>query len=177
MNQRLRPFEADRLRAAPLTYDEVGATCGTLPDGYHHLSESFVIGHGRTAYDAAADALMSWGVQRGAGLRVASSSDRVELDAVAIVRLGWGPLGMRAPVRVVAVIDETSSRGFAYGTLAGHPERGEELFLVELGTNETVTLRITAFSRPGSLLAKLVGPAGKVVQRWITQRYGRALRS
>lgn len=177
MSQRLRPFEADRLRASPLTYVEVGATRGQLPDGYHHLAETYVIGHGRAAYDAAAEAVMTWGVQRGAGLRVAASSDRVELGAVAIVRIGPGPLAMRAPVRVVDVVAEPNACGFVYGTLAGHPERGEELFVVELSPDDTVRLRITAFSKPGSLLSRAAGPAGRLVQRWVTRRYGRALTS
>lgn len=177
MNRRLRPFEADRLRDAPFTYDEVGATLGDLPAGYHHLSETFVVGHGRASYDVAAERLMTWGVQRGAGLGVAASTDRVEPDAVAIVRLGWGPLAVKAPVRVVAVVDEPDLRGFAYGTLPGHPERGEELFVVDLADDGTVRLGITAFSRAGSRLSRWAGPAGRLVQRQITRRYGRALRS
>ncbi len=176
MNQRLRPFEADRLRTASLTYDEVGATRGRLPDGYHHVSEAFVIGQGRTAYDDAVDALLHWRVQRGAGLRVTASAASVELGAVAIVRLGWGPLALRAPVRVVEVVDEPSCRGFAYGTLPGHPESGEELFLVGIEPDGTVRLRIIAFSRPVSPLARAVGPVGRIAQRLITRRYGRALR-
>lgn len=176
MSRRLLPFEADRLRAAPLTYDEVGATLGDLPTGYHHLDETFVIGRGRLAFDDAAAALLSWGVQRGAGLRVAASSDRVELGSVALVRLGWGPFALRAPVRVVEVVEHPDACGFVYGTLAGHPESGEERFLVEIDTDERVTLRITAFSRPGSVLARSLGPVGRVVQRWVTRRYGRSLR-
>ena len=177
MNQRLRPFEADRLRDAAFTYGEVGATLGDLPTGYHHLSETFVIGHGRAAYDGAVDRLMTWGVQRGAGLRVAASADRVEPGAVAVLRLGPGPLAVRAPVRVVATIDEPDVSGFAYGTLPGHPERGEELFVVDVVDDGTVRLRITAFSRGGSRLSRWAGPAGRLVQRQITRRYGRALRS
>jgi uncharacterized protein (UPF0548 family) len=37
-----------------------------------------------------------------------------------------------------------------------------------------VTLRITAFSRPRSLLARAVGPLGRLVQRGITRRYAHA---
>ena len=36
---------------------------------------------------------------------------------------------LQAPCRVVYVIDEPDIRGFAYGTLPGHPESGEERFV------------------------------------------------
>ncbi len=180
VSDRLRPFEADRLRTEPLTYDEVGASLGPLPADYHHLDREFVIGQGRAAFDDAAAALMRWGVQRRVtGIRVSASADTVEEGAVAVVRLGWGPFALRAPVRIVAVVDEPGRRGFAYGTLPGHPECGEESFVLgydEHGDDGPVTLRIRAFSRPSSVLTRLGGPIGRWVQRGITRLYGRALR-
>ena len=174
MGDRLLPYVADQLRAASLTYDEVGASLGAFPEGYHHLDETFEIGTGREDFERAADSLMRWGVQRGVrGIRVSASADVVAVGEVAIVRLG--PVGVRAPVRVVAVVDEPDRRGFAYGTLPGHPERGEESFVVELRSDGTVVLIIRAFSRPGTLLAKAIGPLGRVAQKFVTGRYGRAL--
>jgi len=114
-------------------------------------------------------------VQRGAGITVIASSPTVELDAVALLRLGWGPLAVRAPVRVVAVVDEPDRRGFAYGTLPGHPESGEELFVVDHAADGTVTLRIAAFARPRSFAARAAGPLGRLIQRAVTRRYGRAM--
>ena len=56
---------------------------------------------------------MHWGMQRGSGLRVQASSEIVEVSAVVLVRMmGF----LRAPCRVVYVIDEPDVRGFAYGT-------------------------------------------------------------
>jgi uncharacterized protein (UPF0548 family) len=133
------------------------------------------MGQGRAAFESTADSLLRWGLQRGARIRVAASSDAVEADAVAVLRLGWGPLAVRAPVRVVYLVEEPDRRGFAYGTLPGHPESGEELFVVEYARDGAITLRITAFSRPRSVLARCAGPVGVLIQRWITRRYGRAL--
>ena len=42
-----------------------------------------------------------------------------------------GPWKVREPIEVVAVVDEPDRQGFAYGTLTGHPLRGEEAFIVE----------------------------------------------
>lgn len=104
-----------------------------------------------------------------------ASHERVETGAVAELRLGVGRLGLRAPVRVVDVVDEPTRRGFAYGTLPGYPESGEESFVVELGETGDVTLTITAVSRPASRLARLAGQVGRRVQSRITDRYLAAL--
>ena len=42
-----------------------------------------------------------------------------------------GPVQMVVPCRIVSVFKEVDSFGFAYGTLPGHPERGEESFVLE----------------------------------------------
>ena len=72
---------------------------------------------------------------------------------MAVLRLGRRRLAVSAPVRVVYVVDEPRRRGFAYGTLPGHPESGEEAFVVELQEDDEVTFTVTAFSRPASTLA------------------------
>jgi len=86
-----------------------------------------------------------------------------------------GSLRLRAPCRVVYVVDEPRRRGFAYGTLAGHQESGEEAFMIEHHDDDSVSFKVTAFSRPATRLAKIAGPLGAVVQRRITARYLRSL--
>jgi len=166
--------DLDALADQPLTYQEVGATAAAqLPSGYHHLSESAQIGTGDQRFEQAADAVMHWGMQRGAGLRVQASSDVVVVSAVVVVKM----LGLiRAPCRVVYVIDEPDVRGFAYGTLPGHPECGEERFAVrrDPGTS-AVFAEVAAFSRPGTWWSKAGGPVVTVAQRVVTKRYLRAV--
>jgi uncharacterized protein (UPF0548 family) len=41
------------------------------------------------------------------------------------------------------VINEPKVRGFAYGTLPGHPESGEGRFLLEQHSDRTITIAIT----------------------------------
>ena len=91
--------------------------------------------------------------------------------------MGLGPLSLRAPVRVVGVLDEPRRRGFAYGTLPGHPESGEESFIVSIGYDDIVTFTVQAFSRPGGMLTRVAGPVARMVQRGITDRYVRSLQS
>jgi uncharacterized protein (UPF0548 family) len=152
------------------TYPEVGATATSLPPGYQHLRASREVGTGRELFDRCAATVLSWGVQRGAGL-VVEPGDRVEVDAVHRVGIGVGPLRLWAPCKVVYVVDEPARQGFAYGTLPGHPESGEESFVVTIDEDDVVEFTVTAFSRPATWLSRLGGPATKVVQRRVTWRY------
>jgi uncharacterized protein (UPF0548 family) len=162
--------------AGDLTYPERGATRGELPPGYGHLERTDPLGTGEAVFERAAAALLGWRMHLGAGLAVTASRPSAEVGAVVVTTLGWRPLGVRAPCRVVYTVDEPGRRGFAYGTLPGHPERGEEAFLVELGPDGAVRLTIRAFSRPASWLARAGGPLGRAAQRLVTARYVRALR-
>lgn len=98
-------------------------------------------------------------------------------DTVVLMRLGVGPVSLRIPCRVVYVVDEPDRRGFAYGTLPGHPEAGEERFVLRRRDDGSVELTIAAFSRPASMLAKVGGPLSRKIQDMMTQRYLRALDS
>lgn len=62
-----------------------------------------------------------------------------------------------------------------YGTLPGHPEAGQEQFLLEHLDDERISLTIEAYSRPASTLAKLGGPISGAAQDLMTRRYLRAL--
>jgi uncharacterized protein (UPF0548 family) len=160
------------LAALPLTYSEVGATAGVLPQGYHHVHESAVIGHGRKRFDEAARAVMRWGMLRGAGARVEATTEVADVGSEVIVRLG----PVRAPCRVVYVVDEPNHRGFAYGTLPGHAETGEERFAVRYDpTSNAVTAEVIAFSRHGTWWSRLAGPFTGLVQRIVSKRYVKAV--
>lgn len=75
--------------------------------------------------------------------------------------------------RVVSVVDEAgplSKFGFAYGTLPGHVESGEERFLIEWDrSDDGVWYDIVAFSRPNPFSARL----GYPVVRRLQKRFGR----
>jgi uncharacterized protein (UPF0548 family) len=161
------------LEELPLTYPDVGATASAeLPAGYGHLHVETQIGTGPERFARAADAVMRWGMQRGAGLRVRTSSDVAAVDTVVLVRMGFLP----APCRVVYTIDEPDIRGFAYGTLQGHPESGEERFVVRRDPDTgAVFAEVTAFSRPATWWSKAGGPIVTVAQRVIAKRYLRGV--
>jgi uncharacterized protein (UPF0548 family) len=160
------------LAAMPLTYTEVGATAGPLPAGYHHVQKSALIGRGRQRFDDAAAAGMRWGMLRGAGVRVEATTDVAAVGSEVIVHLG----PVRAPCRVIYIVDEQNRRGFAYGTLPGHAESGEELFMVRFDpATENVYAEVAAFSRHATWWSRLGAPVTSLIQRIVTNRYLQAL--
>lgn len=160
---------------ADLTYVEVGATAGELPAGYRHLRASCVIGHGRDVFERAADDLLAGVVQRRAGADVRMLEVPLREGTRVLVRVRLGLVVFRVPCLVVWAERTASSCGFAYGTLPGHPERGEERFHLELTPAGVVVFSIVAFSAPGRWYTRLGGPAVRLVQNRMTRRYLRAL--
>jgi uncharacterized protein (UPF0548 family) len=164
------------LRRAELTYPELGATAGPLPRGYHHQYLSAPVGYGPAQFQAAAECLMRWEMHAQAGLHPQVSDPVAREGVVAVLRLDLGPIRLRVPVRVIGVIEEPSRRGFVYGTLPGHPERGEESFVVEMAEDGTVFFRLVAFSRPARWFTRLAGPVSRAGQVLVSERYLTAVR-
>lgn len=152
-----------------LTYPGVGATLAwtDLPPGHTTLRVRRRVGPS-DGFERAADFVLGLGMQRALGLRVPEV--RVEPGADLVMRLGPGRLSVAVPTRVVLVVDEPDRRGFAYGTLPGHPEQGEELFLVERADSATWA-EVRAFSRPAAWPLRVAGPVGRLAQRAAAGRY------
>lgn len=71
--------------------------------------------------------------------------------------------------RILYVLDESgpiTKFGFAYGTLPGHVESGEERFLIKWDrADNSVWYDIFAFSRPNHFLARLGYPFVRRLQK------------
>ena len=165
---------ATKLRAQKLTYAEAERPVMAPPVGFAYFSRTHPIA-ASTDFAVAGRALMTWQVQARSGLRILASSLEVELGAVVIMRLGVGAMALSIPCRVVDVIDEPDRQGFSYGSLPGHPESGEESFILRRAADGVTTFTVSAFSRPASLLARMGGPLTTAVQRFMTGRYLHAL--
>jgi uncharacterized protein (UPF0548 family) len=156
-----------------LTYPETGVTRGEeLPAGYRHVRRHEKLGVGADVFRRAVDGLRGWQMQRGAGLRV---PEQTPAPAVG-VRVTMAVPFLRIPCQVVWVLDEDRRYGYGYGTLPGHPEIGEEAFVVHLDAADQVWLDLRAFSRPGRWYTRLGGPLGWLAQDLATRRYVATLR-
>ncbi|OMQ16522.1 DUF1990 domain-containing protein [Modestobacter sp. VKM Ac-2676] len=162
---------------APFTYPEVGATRDAeLPAGYDHVDRRARIGSGPLEFDRAAAAVFRWAAQRGAGLRIQASGPASTPGTVVLMTAGLRRLGLDIPCRVVWVVDEPDRRGFGYGTLPGHPESGEESFVVTRAPDGEVHYELRAFSRLATPLARLGAPVSSRVQTLALDRYVTAMR-
>jgi uncharacterized protein (UPF0548 family) len=158
--------------AKELTYAEVGASLGPgLPEGYHHTRESIELGTGERAFISGSDALRAWAGHAHLNIAITPEGCPLEMGAVVVAEIPIGPLAVLAPCRIVSVIGESNSFGFAYGTLPGHPERGEESFVVQRGEDDVVRFEVSAFSRPNSFFVSLGGPIPGWIQRRATRGY------
>ncbi|MGV9614893.1 DUF1990 family protein [Nocardia xishanensis] len=154
------------------TYREIGATKGELPDGYYHFRLQRRLGNGRDLFERAGAEILAYRMQKGVGIFDRASTPTAEPGTLLTVRLGIGPLAIVAPCRVVYVFDDENRRGFAYGTLPGHPEVGEELFSVEYDpADDSVHGVVTAFSTPATWYTAVGGPLVRLLQRVIAGRY------
>ena len=162
--------------ALALTYSEVGATRGRMPDGYRHDEHRVELGRGDRVFERAVRGLRQWEAHRGAGLTLRPEAPELRVGADVAVVLPLPTITAVAVCRIVLVVDEPDTFGFAYGTLPAHPEQGEEAFFVEREGDDVVRFTVTAFSRPRHPLARLGGPVSRRVQVMTTRRYLEALR-
>ena len=180
----VRPSDSDAmsrlvedLESAEPTYREIGATlAGKKPEGFHHDRYEDVLGQGIGAFQRAVAGLKTWKAHRLPGMRVFPEDQVIRSGATVVVTLGTPLASVAAPCRIVGVVDGQTRWGFAYGTLPGHPEQGEESFAVSMSPDDTVHFEIEAFSRPADPLVRLSGPIGRGIQRGGTGAYLRALK-
>src|SRR3954463_12091886 len=121
----LRTADLAALADAPLTYGPVGAArSGEGPDGDRGDHRRAVVGSGQADFERAAAAVLDWRAQRGSGLRVRATGPAAVPGTVVVLTAGFPRFGYDIPCRVVWARTEGDERGFAYGTLPGHPESG-----------------------------------------------------
>ena len=161
----------DARRDAPFSYDEVGASRGGPKElaGYAVDHNRAKLGEGRSTLDRAVAALHAWKAFDIGWARLVPGDAPVEAGTtVAVLARHYGFRSLN-PCRILYTIEEDDGRcvrrGFAYGTLPEHGERGEERFTVEWRRDDdSVFYDLYAFSRPNHPLAKLGYPLARRLQ-------------
>ncbi len=166
-----------------LTYEPVGATrpeltTWTPPSGFRSHESTTLIGHGDSDWSAVAAVICRWAVKTRSGFSIEPAPDHdVTVAERCWIRLPLGPFAVREPVEVVAVTCDEDRRGFAYGTLQGHPVSGEEAFVVSRSADGDVWFTLRSLTRTPHGRWRVAYPIALVAQRLFRRRYQRALRS
>jgi len=159
----------DGQRHQPFSYPDIGATRSVPPSGYNIDHNRIRLGDGREAFVRAVDALRHWKMfDLGWVTLVPADAPITEGTCVAILvrHFGFWSLNASKIVYVDGDGDTEDRFAFAYGTLPGHVERGEERFSVEYHPEDnSVWYDLFAFSRPQNLLATIGYPISRRLQR------------
>jgi uncharacterized protein (UPF0548 family) len=157
-------------RELTYSYPAVGATRhDAAPPGFAVDHNRQRLGRGDDVFARACAALRGWRMFPAGWTAI---EPRAPIVAGAVVGVLVRTLGVWwwNAARIVYVLDEPGRFGFAYGTLPGHAESGEERFLVEQRADGEVWYDLRAFSRPRHWLARLGHPLTRALQR----RFARA---
>ena len=157
-------------RELPFSYPEVGQTRGeSSVSGYNNDYNVQPLGQGDAVWEAAKEAIRQWRMFPGGWAYVTPRplpirSGEVVAMAACVMGIWW-----LNSCRIVYVIDTAERFGFAYGTLPGHVERGEELFMVEKTADGQVQYVLKAFSTPRHWMARLGYPLARAYQKKFVQ--------
>jgi uncharacterized protein (UPF0548 family) len=156
-------------RDEPFSYAEVGMTQSREPARYNIDHHRIRLGSGGAVFAKACDALRQWTMFDLGWVKLFDANTPIETGATVCVRIQHFGFWSLNACRIVYVVDENvpvKRYGFAYGTLAGHGERGEERFTIEWQrADDSVWYDILACSRPRHLLAKLGYPLTRALQK------------
>jgi uncharacterized protein (UPF0548 family) len=171
-----KPYEAqirrflEGQRSLPFSYPEVGASRDGAPPGYpvnHHYGR---LGTGQETFAHAVEAIQGWKMYETGWTQLYwPEAPIAEGTVVGILGRHFGLWSLNA-CRIAYTIEEEVPHlmryGFAFGTLPGHVEQGEERFTVEWRrVDDSVSYEVFAFARPAHPLAKAGPPFVRMVQR------------
>ncbi len=141
---------------SPFTYPDVGTSRQSIaPPGFNVDHNRILLGTGEETYRRAMDALRRWEMFSLGWVDLCYPTTPIETGQVVAVSVWLYGIRSLNAARIVYTFEEQAPIprfGFAYGTLRGHSERGEERFSVEWNpADNTVWYDLYAFSRPGPL--------------------------
>ena len=163
----------ERYRDAPLSYAAVGCSQAGEPAGYVVDRYRVRLGSGADVFERAKRAVREWrGFHLGWLEPCWPGVPLKEGELVGTLARVFGLWAVNV-CRIVFVVEEegpVARYGFAYGTLPGHAECGEERFQVEWHrSDDSVWYDIRAVSKPGGWWVRLAYPLTRRLQR----RFGR----
>jgi uncharacterized protein (UPF0548 family) len=168
LDRELRHF-ISQLSKSSYSYFDIGATASIIPHSYTVDHNRIRLGSGAAIWSRAVEAIKSWEMFSTGWTQLCWPDTPVREGAdVAILIRHFGFYSLNG-ARIVYLVDDdgpVKRFGFAYGTLVGHADSGEERFMVEWNQqDDSVWYDLLAFSRPSHLLSRLGFPLARSLQR------------
>ncbi len=166
----------EQQRNLPFSYPAVEYTRKdtTLP-GFNNDFNTQALGQGEAVWETAKVAIREWRMFPGGWAYVTPRPLPIRVGEVVAMAAQVLGIWWLNSCRIVYVIDNEHQFGFAYGTLPGHAECGEELFMVEKSAAGSVRYVLKAFSKPRHWMARLGYPLARVYQKKFVRESKKAM--
>jgi uncharacterized protein (UPF0548 family) len=156
-------------RDRPFSYAAVGASHDQPPPEYTLDHNRIQLGAGSATFTRAVAALRRWEMFRLGWVQLCWPAAPIAVGTtVGVLAQALGLWSLNA-CRIVYQIEQDGAvqrYGFAYGTLPGHVERGEERFTVEWHhDDDSVWYDLLAFSQPNHVFALIGYPLVRALQK------------
>lgn len=150
----------------PFTYKDVGASRTDIKiKGFDNDHTSMIIGQGEPTWEKAKEVLNNWNHFPFKWTKIEPAEEGIFVGNNVSVLFKLFGIWFINSARIVYIIEEENKYGFAYGTLPGHIEKGEEIFYIDRDETGVISYHIKAFSRPNNLLVWLGYPVARFFQR------------
>lgn len=177
-DSQIEDFLAEQ-RELPFSYYEVGASQGAIPTDYPINHHRVQIGKGADVFAAAKEAIRRWTMYKTGWTRIYPADTPIAVGQIVCVVVNHGFCWSLNPCRIIYVLEETGAVerfGFAFGTLPGHSETGEERFTAEWRhEDDSIWFELLAFARPHHILARIAFPFVPLFQNKFAEDAKRAM--
>lgn len=157
-DNQIEDFLAEQ-RELPFSYNEVGASQTEIPTGYPVNHHRIQIGKGAEAFAMAKEAIRRWTMYKTGWTRIYPPDAPIAVGQIVCVIVNHGFCWSLNPCRIIYVLEETGAIerfGFAFGTLPGHSETGEERFTAEWRhDDDSIWFELLSFARGHHILARI----------------------
>ena len=158
-----RYLEQQKTKA--FSYRELGKSKEKSIKKYNNDYHFQVIGKGDIVWENAKALLRNWKQFPMGWTALYTKEKSIKTGDVVAVLFNLLGIWWINSARIVYVFDEPNRFGFAYGTLEGHVEKGEECFWLEKNDNQEIIYHIKAFSLPAHLLVWMAYPFSRMMQK------------
>ncbi len=133
--------------------------------GFDHDDNRIYLGAGDDVWQAAKCAMSNWAMFPDGWAKIYYQNPVFTEGAIVVLCAHVFGIWWLNASRILYVLDDDQSFGFAYGTLPNHVETGEELFKIFRTEQNEVYFSLTAFSRPRFWAVHWTYPLSRIFQK------------